>query len=162
MDASFFKVFSYRLHEGDPETVLQEPNSIVLSISTARKYFGDQELMGKLLNLYKDDGTQEIYKVTGVVEDVPPNSHLYFDFLLSYNTLQQRYGRNDPDSRPSEDSWEIDEYYTYVLLDKNVLPANLEEKLPDFFNRYKGELFQARNVKEVLHLQPLQDIHLLF
>ncbi len=159
-DASFFKVFSYRLHKGNPETVLQDPNSIVLSISTARKYFGDQEPMGNLLNLYKDDGTQEIYKVTGVVEDVPPNSHLYFDFLLSYNILQQRYGRNDPDWRPSEDSWEVDEYYTYVLLDKNVLPNNLEEKLPDFFNRYKGELFQARNVKEVLHLQPIQDIHL--
>ena len=159
-DASFFEVFSYQLRKGNPAHVLQAPNTLALSATTARKYFGDEEAVGKTLSFYKDDGTQEIYKVTGVFEDVPPNSHLRFDILMAYNTLQQRYGGNHPDWKPSEDSWEVDEYYTYVLLGNNALPGNLEEKLPDFFTRYKGDLFEARNVQEVLHLQPLRDIHL--
>ena len=159
-DASFFQVFSFKLIKGDAKNILLAPNTIALSASTAIKYFGNTEAVGKILNFYKDDGTHEIYKVTGIFEDVPPNSHLQFDILMSYSTLQKRYKSNNPGWKPSEDSWEVDEYYTYVLLDGNLRHTSLEEMLPAFFIRYKGELFNARNVREVLHLQPLLDIHL--
>ena len=159
-DASFFKVFSFELLKGETDHVLRAPNTIALSLSTAIKYFGDEEAVGKTINFYKDDGTQEVYKVTGIFKDTPANSHLHFDVLVSYSTLQQRYGRNNPDWRPSEDSWEVDDYYTYVLLDKNARSVNLEKKFPRFFSRYKGEIFEARNVREELYLQPVRKIYL--
>ena len=139
---------------------MEAPNTIVLSHSTAMKYFGDEDAVGKTLNFYKDDGTHEIYKVAGVFEDIPINSHLNCDALISYSTLQQRYAGNNSNGRPSEDSWEVDDYYTYILLERNVVLADLEKKLPEFFSRYKGELFKARDVREELRLQPLREIHL--
>ncbi len=159
-DASFFNVFSYKLLKGEAKNVLQAPNSIALSSSASTKYFGADEPIGKTLNFYKDDGTQETYKVTGIFEDAPTNSHFHFDMVVSYSTLLLRYGNNNPEWRPSEDSWQVDDYYTYVLLDKNALPAELEKKFPDFFSRYKGKLFEARNVREELYLQPIRKIHL--
>jgi putative ABC transport system permease protein len=159
-DASFFNVFSIELLQGLPKDVLAVPNTIVLSHSAALKYFGDEEAAGRILNFYKDDGTQETYKVTGVFEDFPANSHFTCDALVSYSTLQQRYAGNSPDWRPSEDSWQVDDYYTYVLLDENAELANLEKKFPEFFDGYKGELFKTRDIREELHLQPLRKIHL--
>ena len=159
-DASFFNVFSYKLLKGEAKNVLQAPNSIALSTSASTKYFGADEPIGKTLNFYKDDGTQETYKVTGIFEDAPTNSHFHFDMVVSYSTLLLRYGNNNPEWRPSEDSWQVDDYYTYVLLDKNALPDELEKKFPDFFSRYKGKLFEARNVREELYLQPIRKIHL--
>jgi putative ABC transport system permease protein len=159
-DASFFKVFSFVLLSGEVDHVLESPNTIALSYSTSIKYFGNEEAVGKILNFYKDDGTQETYKVTGVFEDAPTNSHFQFDMLVSYSTLLLRYGNNNPAWRPSEDSWQVDDYYTYVLLDKGAQPSNLEEKFPSFINRYKGELFEAKNVREELYLQPIRKIHL--
>jgi putative ABC transport system permease protein len=159
-DASFFQVFSIDLLQGVPNGVLEAPNSIVLSHSTAVKYFGNEEGVGRILNYYKDDGTQEIYKVTGVFEDIPANSHFNCDALISYSTLLQRYAGNNSDWRPSDDSWEVDDYYTYVLLNENAVASNLEKKLPEFFNRYKEGIFKARDVREELHLQPLRKIHL--
>lgn len=159
-DASFFNIFSFHLLKGEPQDVLQAPNSIALSISTATKYFGDDEPIGKILNFYKDDGTQEAFKVTGIFEDPPTNSHFHFDLLVSYSTLLLRYSNNNPAWRPSEDSWQVDEYYTYVLVNKNAEPVSLEKKFPDFINRYKGELFETRNIREDLHLQPINKIHL--
>src|SRR5690606_34902425 len=158
-DASFFQVFSFKIIHGNSESLLKEPNSMVLSKHIARKYLGEDNALGKTVGFYKDNGTQEVYKVTGVVEDVPPNSHLKFDILLSYNTLLQRYGARD-NWTPSEDSWQVDDYYSYVLLNENVDPDAIEEKLPQFFNRYKGDLFRERNVREELYLQPIQEIHL--
>jgi putative ABC transport system permease protein len=159
-DASFFNLFSFNVIQGNPNDALSAPYTMALSASAATKYFADKDPIGETLHFYKDDGTQEVYKITALFEDVPKNSHLQFDILFSYTSLQQRYRNRDPDWRPSEDSWEVDNYYSYVLLNENVNPFILEEKFPDFFNQYKGELFKARNVREELHLQPIESIHL--
>ena len=159
-DASFFNIFSIDLLQGAPNDVLKAPNMIALSQSTALKYFGNEEAVGRILNFYRDDGTQEIYKVTGVFKDFPANSHISCDALISYSTLLQRYAGNNSDWRPAEDSWQVDNYYTYVLLDGNAVASQLEKKFPGFFNRYKGELFKARDIREELRLQPLREIHL--
>jgi putative ABC transport system permease protein len=82
-DSSFFNVFSIELRKGESGRVLEAPNMIVLSHSTATKYFGDVDAVGKILNFYKDDGNQEIYKVSGVFEDITGNSHINCDALIS-------------------------------------------------------------------------------
>ena len=154
-DADFFKIFSFPLTRGNEATALNEPGSMVITESAAKRYFpGGLDPMDKTVYFNKDNGRQESYRITGIMADLPDNSHLEFDFLLSYKTLSQRYGA------PAEQSWQVDNYYTYLLLDDKVSPASLESRFQDFMNLYKGDLFMARDVNEILSLQPITDIHL--
>jgi putative ABC transport system permease protein len=157
VDPSFIDVFTVPFIEGDPETALTEPNSIVLTRSMALKYFGREDPMGRSLNA---DRSRD-YLITGVVEDVPHNSHFHYDFLASLSTY-------DDSQSPI---WISNNYYTYVLLRKDASPEAFEGKLVELVKKYVGpqikvaagltlEQFYESGGKWGYFIQPLTDIHL--
>ena len=149
----FFKVFSYPLTEGVDSTALKGFNKIVLSQSLARKYFGDESPLGKTM---RNNGDVE-YLVTGVYEDLPENSHMKVDAMLSFATYARQVGRKDESEL---DAWMWDGFLTYVLMDERADPAAFEKKLPAFVQKKVGEDLKRSNSDMVFHLQALSDIHL--
>jgi putative ABC transport system permease protein len=156
-DPNFFQMFSIPLLEGDGRTALSQPNSIVISRAFEHKYFGDEPGLNKLLA-----STGKLYKVTGVIDKVPDNSHFHADAFISMST-------EVPPSAPQ--TWSNVGFYTYLLLDKNADPKQLEAKLPQLVAKYVVpetmhdmgvSLAEAqKDVKTFLFdLQPLTDIHL--
>ncbi|OGG45866.1 MAG: hypothetical protein A3F84_17065 [Candidatus Handelsmanbacteria bacterium RIFCSPLOWO2_12_FULL_64_10] len=144
-DATVFKIFSLPLIKGDPETALTRPNTVVITEETARKYFGDEEPVGKVLT---SNGEIPDLEITGVMQKIPQNSHFRFDLLASMETLKTLSSKAASDWRRSQ--------FTYLLLPENYPPDALARKLPDFVEkcRNEGATFSK------LHLQPLTDIHL--
>jgi putative ABC transport system permease protein len=153
-DTTFFKIFDYPLVSGDPNTVLSEPNTMVISESMARKYFGqDPDIIGKTVEL--DGGwTSGSYRITGILKDIPDNSQLSFDFLLSIQDLLNR------PQYINSTGWDWYNFKTYVLINENVDPGLLDQKLNELIDKYQGENLAQVNAKEELSLQPLLDIHL--
>ncbi|MCH8874119.1 ABC transporter permease, partial [candidate division KSB1 bacterium] len=127
-DSSFFDIFTLELLSGNPKNVLSAPNSVILTEATARKYFGEDDPMGRTLTF--DDNTD--YLVTGVSENVPENSHFHFDFLASFNSL--------PRSRST--FWVNNNLKTYIVLRENVLPSQLEAKFPALIRKYVAPQIQ--------------------
>ncbi len=144
-DPAFLAMFSFPLREGNPATALREPRSVVLTRAAAIKYFGAANPVGKTLHV-QNGGFSGPYTVTGILADVPRNSHLQFDFLLSYASLG---------SGSVQKSWVWSQFYTYVQLRPGADPAALSARLPAFLRKYLGE----KNECEVF-LQPLKSIHL--
>lgn len=147
VDSTFFDVFEFELLVGDRETVIDEPNSILLTESMVAKYFGEENPLGKVLEF---QGNQNL-KVTGILADTPLNSHFQFDFLGSFSSLKQSFGGGYPGT------WYWNPCWTYVVLEEGVRPESLESRLPDFVEKY----FPRFIVDDVtLALQPLEEIHL--
>jgi putative ABC transport system permease protein len=155
-DSSFLPMFGYELVKGDVNTALSKPNTAVISERYAKMYFGDAEPLGKLLRLSDDDFNNELSEVTGVIKDLPENTHLKFDILFSYSTL---FSRGDWAPGRYNRSWGRKDMYTYVKLDENANPIEIESKLPALIDKYSPGL-AARNRKDVMKLQPLEEIHL--
>jgi putative ABC transport system permease protein len=149
----FFKVFGYHLSEGVDSTALKAPNQMVLSRSLARKYFGDGSPLGKTM---RNNGETE-YLITGVFEDLPGNTHMKIDALLSFQTYARLLGRKD-ESELNE--WQWDGFLTYVLLAPRVDPAGFQAKLPAYVEKRAGEDLKNQDAGMVFHIQPLTDIHL--
>ena len=157
VDPSFISIFSFPLLEGDPATALTEPNSVVISETAARKYFGDQEAMGKVI---KANGHLELtLAVTGVAKDVPANSHIKFDFLISYETLNSAT-RNEEGTSDSETAWGWYDFNTYVLLQEGTTTADFDSRFAEYLYDERGEDFEKYNSKQEFPLQPITDIHL--
>jgi len=146
-DASFFNVFSYPLVAGDRKSCLKEANSIVISTSSARKYFGTKNPLGQTVKM---SGRMPM-KVTGVFTDVPENSHIKFDMLVSWATAGPNFGN---------DVWVWPEYYNYVVLAPGTDIAKLEAKFPAFIEKYLGAKMKELNFRSAFHLQRVTDIHL--
>jgi len=156
-DSNFLQIFSIPLIEGNATDALVQPNSIVISRSFAKKYFGSEEALGKSLAI----GTRETpYKITGVIDKVPDNSHFHFDAFLSLSTWQI-----------TNKTWSNLGPYTYLVLDKNADPKKLEAKFPQLVAKYVVPEIQhdmgvslAEAQKSVntfvFSLLPLTDIHL--
>ncbi len=140
VDPSFLKVFDFKLVAGDPNTVLNEPNSVVLTETSAKKYFGTDDAIGKSLTTGRFGEVQ----VTGILRDPPRNSHLDFSMLFPYPTDK------------FHSSWEEDEVITYVLLKPGHSAAEVETKLADLIRRFSTV---AAYDSWRLYLQPLSDIH---
>ncbi len=141
VDPSIFRVFSHPMVLGNPKTALSAPNSIVLSNSTAAKYFGSTNPMGKTMNMWGRD-----LEVTGVFKDVPHNSHYRFDMLVPMERLRIYMVS-------MMDNWNWNGVYTYVLPKENTPPEKIETILPSLYAKYAAEDFlEAR-------LQPLTDIY---
>lgn len=149
----FFKVFGISLLEGIDSTALKGLNKIVLSRSLARKYFKDESPVGKTM---RNNGTTE-FLVTGVFEDIPQNSHLSIDALLSFATYAKRTGRDNEDAMRE---WQWDGFFTYLLLDKKANARDLESKFNQYVVKYCREKYQDVSASMVLHLQFVSDIHL--
>jgi len=145
-DENYFKVFDFELLSGSAARVLTEPNQIVLTKSTAERYFGDAgSASGKVM---KVDG--EDYIVTGVMEDFPSNSHMEFDFLASFKS--HRHG-TDPEWFPSN-------YYTYVKLNSGTDVDAFQAKMEQIKEKYLGKDLAEYGYKTSFHLQPISEIHL--
>ena len=155
-DASFFSVFSFPLVQGNPQTVLAEPFTAVVSETYAKRFFGDADPVGKVLRLQDDDFNDERCRVTGVFADVPANSHLKFDVLFSSQTL---YNRGDWARERYDLTWQRKDFYTYVRVRAGTDPAALAAKFPAVVDKYSPGL-AGQQRRDVLSLQPLRDIHL--
>jgi putative ABC transport system permease protein len=145
----FFKVFSVKLLEGIDSVVLKDPFKIVISQSFAKKYFGGENPIGKTIST---NGRTD-YEVTGVFEDLPANTHMKVDALLSFSSLNKLW--NDPIT-----SWDWDGFLTYIVLDEKTDPKEFERKLPAYVQKKHGEDMKQFNAGMTFHLQPIGDIHL--
>ncbi len=155
-DSSFFSVFSFPLVQGEPRTVLAEPFTAVVSETYAKRFFGDEDPVGKVLRLQDDDFNDERCRVTGVFADVPANSHLKFDVLFSHATLNNR----GEGARERYDlTWERKDFYTYIRVREGTDPDALAAKFPAVVDKYSPGLAEQQR-RDVLSLQPLGDIHL--
>lgn len=151
-DPAVFKIFSWPLRRGDPAIALAAPYSIVLTESTARKYFGPEDPSGKILTLNGRDS----YRVTGVMRDIPPNSTFQFAGLASFGTL---YGQSESLTRLLTD-WGSHNFETYLLLAPGAGRVVLENKIKDIYFRYHGKELKAKGASYEVFLQPLRDIYL--
>jgi len=146
VDPSFFEVFNFPLIKGNPETALSDIHSIILTERASEKYFGDEEPLGKILNI----GEKFDFKVTGVAQNPPSNSHIDFDFLVKFDFINRYANFN------YMDSWGAWNFHTYILVQENYSPSEFEEKSLAFLSTYRGD---AENPKK-LHLNPLTNINL--
>lgn len=158
VDPNFFSIFSFPMIEGVPGTALAQPQSIVITKSAAVKYFGKENAIGKTLTLNNDSA---LYKVTGVMEDIPSNSHFHFAMFASLK------GWKDATS----DSWLNSGYHTYLLLKPGTDLQKMESRFPDMTAKYMGpqiqkqmgmslQQFTTKGNKLGFTLQPLTSIHL--
>ncbi|MBO9202501.1 MULTISPECIES: ABC transporter permease [Niastella] len=145
-DNNFFQFFSFRLLKGNPATVLKDPNSIVMTASTAKKYFGKEDPIGKVISFNKK--TQRT--VTGIAEDVPANSHLEFDIVVPTANWE---------NTPFFNQWTNNGVFVYVQLNPAVQPTHLMKLFPAFMERYLGEWYRKMGFKNDLILQPLHGIY---
>ncbi len=144
-DSSIFNIFSFELLQGDPSTALTQPNSVVITESLAEKYFGEDDPVGQ--NLLFDNSDQ--FKVTGVVRDVPRNSHFSFNYLASFVS----YDFWDLTE------WRVNNFHLYLLLKEGVDPKAFEAKLPAFLDRHIAAE-QRAEMETTPVLQKLTKIHL--
>lgn len=151
--ASFFKIFSYPLLQGNANNALVEPNTAVISQSTARKLFGDDNAYGKTVRM----NGRENFKITGIFRDMPANTQLQANVLLSYDTYANilKQEGNDP-----ETAWMWDGCLTYLLLRKDADPESVEAKFVPIVDQAVGVELKKFNSAVTYKLQPLTDIHL--
>jgi len=146
-DTKLFEVFTFPLIKGDPETALAEPYSIVITRRLADNFFGDADPMGKILRLRDEND----FRITGVAENVPPNSHIQFDYIISFATLEI--------SRKREmQNWGSINYCTYALLTNASRPEEPEAKFPAIVEQHHK--YDSEETKPYYFLQPLTSIHL--
>ena len=156
-DPSFIKIFDYPLIHGNIETALEGPNKVVITETIANKYFGKTDVVGEDIKLYT--WIEKTLEVTGVTKDVPENSHLKYNFLISYETLNQETRRDDG-TASSETNWGWYDFNTYVLLKDGSDPAAFDEKFAEVLYEERGEDFEKYDFRADFPLQPITDIHL--
>ncbi|WP_221392368.1 ABC transporter permease [Dyadobacter sp. NIV53] len=158
VDPNFFEIFTLPLVQGNSKTALTEPNTIIITQELAEKYFARRDVLGKVVK-FKDSDIA--YKITGVMEKVPANSHFHYDIFISMTGLEEA----------KSTSWMQSEYFTYLLLQKGFDYRKLEAKLPQTVAKYMGPQLQKamgvtlsefrKSGNDIgLYLQPLTEIHL--
>ncbi len=144
------KIFTLPFLEGDPNTALTEPKSIVLAQSVAEKYFGTKtSSLGKILT----NARNESWKVTGVMKDMPAHSHIRIEGLLSDHDVRQQIAANGG-------NWGQFNAYTYALLRPGVSAAAFEKKIGEMYDKYMASIFKPLNIRIAYVVQPVADIHL--
>ncbi len=145
VDPAILEVFTFPLLKGDPATVLEDPYSVVITETVARKYFGDEDPLGKVLSveMWGRPPVVRDFVVTGIAESVPKNSSIRFDFLAPFEARGEPRG------------WDYSDLETYVLLPEHRHAADLEERFPELVKMWLGEKRDDR-----MGLQPLLEVHL--
>lgn len=146
-DSSILDMFDIEFVRGNPETSLRKPLTVLITESTAKKYFGNEDPVGKTLR-YEERFN---FTVQGIIGDAPANTHFKYDFLASMSSLRTFYGGRMPQT------WYWNPFWTYITLNDNVKPESLEELLPDFVKKHFPV---AQSERKRLYLQPIEDIHL--
>lgn len=144
VDSNFLKLFRYEVKEGKQEDFFSDPYNIVLTEAMAAKYFGAEPAIGKEIYVLGDFNRP--FRVTGVLKDIPKNTHYKFDMLVSLSSFQERI---------LSDAWRGFNYYTYLLLDKSADPERVQAKLSPLSKKYLND-----ETTLVFRIQPVTDIHL--
>lgn len=157
VDGNFFNIFTLPIIEGDKNNPLQEPNTVVITKTQAEKFFGASNPIGKLFYL---EGQEQPFRVTGIINEVPQNSHFHFEIFASIEGLEQA----------KSDSWFNGDFFTYLLLEKGADYQTLEKKLPYILEKYMGPQMQqeigvpfeefTKENQLGFRILPLTDIHL--
>ena len=152
-DPSFFDVFDYELIKGDPNTVLNQPNTMVLTERSAQRIFGNTDPVGQTLNM----GALRLgdLRITGVVEDPPESTHLKFDYLISFLSVSEEIIK-----AAKFDDWGYFSFYTYVLLDRQADPVPVTAKMNQIYDRNSGEAHRKIGAFWNYSIQKMTDIHL--
>ncbi len=150
-DPNFFNVFDFELIKGNPADVIKEPFSMVLSESMVKKYFGDQDPIGKTLKITEDS---HIATITGVMKDMPKNSHINADMIISMTTYTQSLNKN------LDTAWGGYNPFAYILLSPGTNPDQLAAKFPDFLERNDGENMKKSKMYVTLFLEPFKELYL--
>ena len=150
-DPAFFTTFDFPLVKGNAKTALTEPLSIVLSETLAKKYFADQDPMGKTILLL---GDQQPATVTGIMKDVPENSQIQGNVVLSMTTITKKFNAG------LDDQWGNYSPFTYVLLKQGTDAAAFEKKLPGFLKKWNGKEMDQLQMYPTLFLEPMKDVYL--
>jgi len=141
-DEDFFKIFNYELVEGNMDDLLSEPYSIVLTESTAHRYFGDNDALGKVITVFGEYNLT----ITGIIKNIPHNSHLDFDYIIPFKVLSEiGYNLNE---------WGSNSYYSYIKLKEGTNLKQFEPKIKNYLMEHDC------GYEVYLHLQPLLEIHL--
>src|SRR6185312_202803 len=159
VDPNFFSIFTLPMIKGDPKTALAQPDAIVLTQETAEKYFGKADPIGKVIQINTDGN--RVYKVTGVIKNIPANSHFHFDAFGSMTSW----------ANATTDTWLSGGYHTYLLLNPGADLKKIEARFPAMVKKYMGpqiqqqmglslEQFTSKGNSLGFALQPLKDIHL--
>jgi putative ABC transport system permease protein len=153
-DEHFFEVLGYELERGNPQTALKEPFSLVVSKNLEEKYFGKENAMGKVLMV--NDTVP--YKITGVLKDLPKNSHLKFDALLSFSTTCAMY----PEDCKYEyaEGWFDINVFNYILLKKEVDSKSFALKIKDLVSNLGKEKVKSTGFNSTLSLRPISEVYL--
>jgi putative ABC transport system permease protein len=151
-DSTLFNVFDFPLIAGDKKTALKEPMSIVISQTTAKKYFGNTNPLGQQLQL---TGAALNSRITGVMKDIPRNSQIEADMFVSMSSLKPIYGQATSDSE-----WTNHTGITYLLLKPNANAKALEAKFPAFMEFHHGKQAKELQMQDYLSLEPLRDVYL--
>lgn len=160
-DGEIFDIFSFPFISGNPKSALSKLNSVVLSKAVSKKYFGNENPVGKIIKIRKKD-VYEDFEVTGLIENIPNNSTIKFDVLISIKEESFYNGEFNSD-------WGMSLYRTYVLLNKNIAHSSLDAPLDALFDKYHegySDSYRERNGWEddarpmSYRLNPLHNIHL--
>jgi putative ABC transport system permease protein len=154
VDSTFFQVFSFPLIEGDAKTVLAQPNSVVLSETYVKKYFGNKNPINEVL-LFKSKQNRYSCKVTGVFKDMPPNSHLSLDMIISMSTYFPVYNKEW-----QRQDWALHDFYGFLLLKPQASYKALQAKFPAYLKERNPFDKQQESVDFHFVLQPMDAIHL--
>ena len=155
-DPTLLEMFTFPLVAGDPASALSQPNTLLLTESAAKRYFGDDDPIGKTLEYRSIFYLAGEYTVAGVLKDFPANSHLQADILLPMQDLLNWYGE-----RLSRASWDLDDKFTtYVELTPEAQASSIMPKLNDILYQNLGEGIEEMNAVASFELQPLQDLYL--
>lgn len=148
-DNDIFKVFSFEFIAGNPETALVEPGSMVVTEEIAKKYFGTTDALGKLIKF----NNQASLKITGVIKELPQNSHFELEMIGDFFLVEQFYGGRENMMQ----AWGSNNFSTYFVLKEGALISEIERRLPRFLTKHLGEDARDWNA---LHVQKMTDIHL--
>jgi putative ABC transport system permease protein len=143
-DSTLFDIFTYKVIRGEVKSAVRDPKKIVLTEKTAARYFGKSDPIGKTIT----EG-ENTYEVTGVIKDIPTNSHFRFDAVAARNNLPKQFG-----------TWGNFGVYTYLLLPQNIDIKAFEKKLHGMYDAYMKSIFGPINIKIEYLLEPITRIHL--
>lgn len=146
-EPAFFELFNFPIKRGEKTGQLVRPNTVVLTESAAHRYFGEAEPLGKILT-FRTATAEQHFEVTGIIDRMPANSHLHYDFLLSYSTI--------PKER--QDIWYVHGVYTYVRLEPGKKPQEIADAFAAISDKYKTAALKHKDWR--VELIPLKEIHL--
>lgn len=152
-DSAFLGMFSYQMVQGNRDQALAQPGNVVMSKAMADKYFPDQDPLGQSLTQFMGETGDTQLKITGIFENIPKNSHVHTDFIISFNSIPWNLNEN----------WDWGNFYNYVELVPDSDPVTVEEKILGVLKKYRGDImaeWSNAGYTTVLDLQPIQTIHL--